>query len=125
MSGLPKRAIWCARSAGREGGRSGTSAWAAGVRPGTERRGAELRARIGELRASRARIVEAGDGERRRLERDLHDGAQQRLVALALNLKIAQTSVDEDPELARELLENSVDELTAATDELRELARGI
>jgi signal transduction histidine kinase len=90
-----------------------------------ERLAAELRARIEELRSSRARIVQAADDERRRLERDLHDGAQQRLVALALNLKIARTSVEDDPELARELLENSVGELTAATDELRELARGI
>ena len=90
-----------------------------------ERLEAELRARIEELRSSRARIVQATDDERRRLERDLHDGAQQRLVALALNLKIAQTSLDDDPDLARDLIENSVEELTAATDELRELARGI
>jgi len=55
-----------------------------------ERLAAELRARVQELRASRSRIVRAGDAERRRLERDLHDGAQQRLVALALNLRLAR-----------------------------------
>jgi signal transduction histidine kinase len=90
-----------------------------------ERLEAELRARIEELRSSRARIVRAADDERRRLERDLHDGAQQRLVALALNLKFARTSLDDDPGTARDLLADSIEELAAATDELRELARGI
>ena len=90
-----------------------------------ERLAAELRARIEELRASRARIVQAADDERRRLERDLHDGAQQRLVALALNLKFARGSIEDDPGAARELLDDAIDELTAATAELRELARGI
>jgi signal transduction histidine kinase len=88
-----------------------------------ERLAAELRARIEELRASRARIVKAGDDERRRLERDLHDGAQQRLVALVLNLKLARNS--EDPTAVRELIDDAVQELTEATAELRELARGI
>jgi signal transduction histidine kinase len=90
-----------------------------------ERLTAELRARVEDLRASRARIVQAGDEERRRLERDLHDGAQQRLVALALNLKLARSSLDSDPDGARELLDDSIGELTEATTELRELARGI
>jgi signal transduction histidine kinase len=90
-----------------------------------ERLTAELRARVEELRASRARIVKAGDEERQRLERDLHDGAQQRLVALSLNLKLAQASLDSDPDDARELLDDAVAELTEATAELRELARGI
>jgi signal transduction histidine kinase len=90
-----------------------------------ERLGAELRARIEELRASRARIVQAGDDERRRLERDLHDGAQQRLVALALNLKLARGSFDDDPDAARGLIDDAIEELTEATAELRELARGI
>jgi signal transduction histidine kinase len=88
-----------------------------------ERLSAELRARIDELRASRARIVHAGDEERRRLERDLHDGAQQRLVALALNLKRARDTAD--PEAMRELTAEALQELTEATAELRELARGI
>jgi signal transduction histidine kinase len=90
-----------------------------------ERLAAELRARIEELRASRARIVQATDDERRRLERDLHDGAQQRLVALALNLRLAQSALEDDPATARELLGDAIDELSEATAELRELARGI
>jgi signal transduction histidine kinase len=90
-----------------------------------ERLAAELRARIEDLRSSRARIVQATDNERRRLERDLHDGAQQRLVALALNLKFASRSFDEDPAAARALIDDAIEELTEATAELRELARGI
>jgi signal transduction histidine kinase len=90
-----------------------------------ERLAAELRARIEELRASRARIVQAGDDERRRVERDLHDGAQQRLVALALNLNLARGSFDRDPDAALELIDDAVKELTETTAELRELARGI
>lgn len=86
---------------------------------------AELRRKVEELRASRARIVEAGYAERRRVERDLHDGAQQRLVALAMSLKLARSRLDSDPEAAMELLDESVAELAAATAELRELARGI
>jgi signal transduction histidine kinase len=86
---------------------------------------AELQARLEELRESRARIVEAGYAERRRLERDLHDGAQQRLVALALDLKRVRARLERDPGAAGELLEGAADELAAATEELRELARGI
>ena len=79
---------------------------------------------VAELRASRARIVEAGDAERRRLERDLHDGAQSRLVALALLLRSARKRADGDPELA-ELLDHAQEELHTSLEELRELARGI
>jgi len=89
-----------------------------------ERLAAELRARIDDLRASRARIVQAADEERRRLERDLHDGAQQRLIALQLNLKMATASL-EDPEAARAMIDEAITELSEATAELRELARGI
>ena len=78
-----------------------------------------------ELRASRARRVAAGDDERRRLERNLHDGAQQRLVALSLALRLAQAKVGDDPAAARELLDGASEELTQALAELRELARGI
>jgi signal transduction histidine kinase len=85
---------------------------------------AELRVRLEELRASRARLVEAGDAERRRLERDLHDGAQSRLVALALLLRGARARADSDPELA-EILDRAQDELKTGLAELRELARGI
>jgi signal transduction histidine kinase len=85
---------------------------------------AELQARLEELRASRARIMEAGDAERRRLERDLHDGAQSRLVGLALLLRSARTRAAADAELAQ-LLDRAQDELQTSLEELRELARGI
>jgi signal transduction histidine kinase len=78
---------------------------------------------VEELRASRARIVEAGTAERRRLERDLHDGAQSRLVALALLLRSARSRAG-DPKLA-ELLDQAQEELQTSLAELRELARGI
>jgi PAS domain S-box-containing protein len=78
---------------------------------------AEARA---QLAASRARIVQAGDAERRRLERNLHDGAQQRLVSLSLTLRLAARRHGDDPELLR-----AGDELAQALEELRELARGI
>jgi PAS domain S-box-containing protein len=78
-----------------------------------------------ELRRSRARLVEASDVERRRLERNLHDGAQQRLVSLSLMLRLAQARVADDPETAHRLLGQASDELTHALEELRELARGI
>jgi signal transduction histidine kinase len=85
---------------------------------------AELRARVEELRASRARLVEAGDAERRRLERDLHDGAQSRLVALALLLRTAGLRVKDQPDAAA-LLDRAQAELQTSLAELRELARGI
>ena len=89
-----------------------------------QRLSAELRARIEDLRTSRARLVEAGDTERRRLERNLHDGAQSRLVALALKLRLARTRAEGHPEIAS-ILDESSAELQAGLDELRELARGI
>jgi PAS domain S-box-containing protein len=78
-----------------------------------------------ELRASRTRIVEAGDQARQRIERDLHDGAQQRLVNVGLGLRLAHSELDESPSEAGVLLEDAMRELTRATAELRELARGI
>ena len=77
------------------------------------------------LAASRARIVEAADTERRRLERNLHDGAQQRLVSLALHLRLIRATLRRDPEAAETLLSQADTELGHALDELRELARGI
>jgi signal transduction histidine kinase len=77
------------------------------------------------LRRSRARILEAGLKERRRLERNLHDGAQQRLVALSLSLRVVQGTVHKDPAKAAELLAGAGEELTLALEELRELARGL
>lgn len=81
---------------------------------------AELQAQLGTLRASRARIVAAGDAERRRVERDLHDGAQQRLLALGLALQLLR-----DDGADAQLLAEAEDELQAALRELRQLARGI
>jgi signal transduction histidine kinase len=78
-----------------------------------------------ELAASRARLVSAGDEERRRLERNLHDGAQQRLVSLSLSLRLAQGKLASDPEGAKDLLSAAKLELDVALEELRELARGI
>jgi signal transduction histidine kinase len=103
----------------------GSVAAAAGLAVQHERLNAELRAKVQELRASRARLVEVGTAERRRLERNLHDGAQQRLVALSLTLRIAQGRVHTDPERANELLSAAQEELSLALEELRELARGI
>jgi signal transduction histidine kinase len=78
-----------------------------------------------QLTASRTRIVEAGDAERRRLERNLHDGAQQRLVALAVDLTLIGLTLDKDPTAARTTLMEAQELLTQGLDELRELARGI
>jgi PAS domain S-box-containing protein len=99
----------------------------------TERRAAEeaLRnreieqARTEEMRASRARIVAAADNARRRIERDLHDGAQQRLVALALEVRLARSRVEKDPADAVPFLDRIAEGLGEASAELRELARGI
>src|SRR5205085_6117647 len=78
-----------------------------------------------QLATSRMRIVEAADAERRRLERNLHDGAQQRLVSLALMLREVEAKLDDEPEAARTRLAEAREELGLAIDELRELARGI
>ncbi|HET8873078.1 MAG TPA: PAS domain S-box protein [Gaiellaceae bacterium] len=86
---------------------------------------AELHVRLEELAASRSRIVTAGDVARRRLERNLHDGAQQRLVTLSLSLRVALEKLDSDPAAARAALAEGCDELGLALDELRELARGL
>jgi signal transduction histidine kinase len=85
----------------------------------------ELEAKIAELEASRARIVEAHHDERRRLERNLHDGAQQRLVTLSLTLRLAEARAHEEPAAVPELLASARAELAEALSELRELARGI
>jgi signal transduction histidine kinase len=84
-----------------------------------------LRKQAGELRESRARIVASGDAERRRVERDLHDGAQQHLVALAINLRLARDIVTEDPAAADEMLGQMADDVQLTIKELRELAHGI
>jgi signal transduction histidine kinase len=78
-----------------------------------------------QLAASRARIVEVGDAERRRLERNLHDGAQQRLVSLALDLRMVEATLEKDPPAARRTLTSAQEQLAKGLEELRELARGI
>jgi signal transduction histidine kinase len=91
-----------------------------------ERLQAEARFQLEELRASRFRIVQSGDAERRRLVRDLHDGAQQRLVTLSLALRLARTRLGRDPELALAgRIGQAETELRAALADLRELAHGI
>jgi signal transduction histidine kinase len=89
-----------------------------------ERLKADLRARLEELRVSRLRIVEAGDNARRRIERDLHDGAQQQLVSLSLQLRVLKARLKAEPELAG-LVDQLSAQLAQALEELRELARGI
>jgi signal transduction histidine kinase len=86
---------------------------------------AQSDARLVELRASRQRLVSAADAERRRIERDLHDGAQQRLVTLALQLSLIQRRIRDDPGDAEQLVASASDELARSLAELRELARGI
>ncbi len=86
-----------------------------------ERLAAQVRAQLEEVKASRARIVDAADAERRRVERDLHDGAQQRLVALAMRLDLARQSND----ASAALLDDATSELRAAVAEVRDLARGL
>jgi signal transduction histidine kinase len=90
-----------------------------------ERLLAESEARLAEVEASRQRIVAAGDAERRRLERNLHDGAQQRLVALSLQLRMIRSDIRRDPAQAEERVTSASDELAHSLEELRELARGI
>lgn len=85
----------------------------------------EVRGQADELRASRARVVTAADEARRRIERDLHDGAQQRLVAIAVQLRLAAASVSSEDVRMRSVLQDIIEELGQATDELRALAHGI
>jgi len=102
-----------------------TATAAAGLALDNERLKADLRARLQDLRASRARIVEAGDRERQRVERNLHDGAQQRLMNVAMVVRLAESraqAVDADLD---GLLGEAADELDGAIRDLRELARGL
>jgi signal transduction histidine kinase len=85
----------------------------------------ELRAQAEALRESRARIVASGDAERRKLERDLHDGAQQNLVALAVSLRLVRDMLDDEPAAAGQMLDQVADDLRVTIGELRDLAHGI
>ena len=86
---------------------------------------AELRARLAELQASRARLVEATETERRRIERDLHDGTQQRLVSIAMTLGLAESKLAADRPAVQPVLREAREALTVALAELRELTQGI
>jgi signal transduction histidine kinase len=85
----------------------------------------ELRKQADELRSSRARIVASGDAERRRVERNLHDGAQQHLVAMAINLRLARDIVTDDPPAAAAMLDQLAEDVRGTIQDLRELAHGI
>jgi signal transduction histidine kinase len=97
---------------------------AAGIALESARLHAELRARLEELRGSRARIVDAGQTERKRLERNLHDGAQQRLIALSLELGLWEEGLQSDPEASRRL-DQARGEIATSLEELRDVARGL
>jgi signal transduction histidine kinase len=97
---------------------------AAGMSLENARLQAELRARVEELRGSRARVIDAGQKERQLLERDLHDGAQQRLIALSLRLSLLKSSLPDEPE-ARQELDAARSEIALSLEELRDVARGI
>jgi signal transduction histidine kinase len=89
------------------------------------RRARALRERVDDLRHARQRIIAAADAERRRIERDLHDGAQQRMVAVAVTLGLAEAQFKADPDQAHKLIAQAREEAQLAVKELRELARGI
>lgn len=101
------------------------AAAAAGIALESARLHEDIQAGLDELRASRSRLVEASDTERRRLERNLHDGAQQRLVAVTLQLRLIEARIRGDPAEAERLVRTAGDELVESLDELRELARGL
>jgi signal transduction histidine kinase len=105
--------------------RAGLMLRLAGVRAELERQHRDLEKREGELTASRERLIGAQDAERRRLERDLHDGAQQHLVALAVNLRLVQTLTQHAPERATDLLARQGDAAAVAIETLSSLSRGI
>ena len=109
-----------------EPGESGTLTVRLARALGEPRLVTERPGQLEDLRASRARVVAVGDAERRRLERDLHDGAQQRLVSLSLAVRLARTQLgpDEDPDLTS-AMDRAGEEIGAAIEELRELAHGI
>jgi signal transduction histidine kinase len=86
---------------------------------------ADLTARIGELETSRARVVDSAEAERRRIERDLHDGAQQRLVSLAMELGRARAKFDSDPQAAQAIVGQAHEQAKEALTELRNLVRGV
>jgi len=118
IGGLVLVAPWATRALARLDLNVGR--WLLGLRPRDE-----LGARVSQLETSRAAAVDSAEAERRRIERDLHDGAQQRLVSLAMGLGAARERLDDDPEGGRELVAESHKEAKAALKEIRDLVRGI
>ncbi len=118
IAGLVVVAPWATRALARLDLNVGR--WLLGLRPSDE-----LGARVSQLETSRAAAVDSAEAERRRIERDLHDGAQQRLVSLAMGLGAARERLDEDPEGGRELVAEAHEEAKAALKEIRDLVRGI
>jgi signal transduction histidine kinase len=116
--GLTLAAPWIARAVAGTEGRLAVSLLGPSERT-------TLANRVDELRARREQLVDVVEAERRRIERDLHDGAQQRLVALAMNLGMAKEKFDRDPAAAKALMEEAHAEAKLAMVELRNLARGI
>ena len=124
QAGLPRPLAALIHDPALDPGLVRAAAAAAGMAIDNARLHAEVRAQLEEVRASRQRIVEAGDRERRRVERNLHDGAQQRLAALALSLAMLRDRDGADPAQTASLAQ-ALAELKQAIGELRELARGI
>jgi signal transduction histidine kinase len=89
------------------------------------RRARMLRGRVDDLHGARQRIIAAADAERRRIERDLHDGAQQRMVAVAVALALAEKRLRDDPNAAAQLIAQAREEAERAVQDIRDLARGI
>jgi len=126
QAGQPLAAILHDPALGEDPGLVTAVAAAVRLAVDNERLAAEVRAQLDEVRASRSRIVEASDAERRRVERNLHDGAQQRLVALSLALRSARAQLPPDAEPATAAtLDRASEQLATALAELRELAKGI
>jgi signal transduction histidine kinase len=98
---------------------------AAGLAIDNERLHAELRARLADLRASRARLVDATEVERRRIERDLHDGTQQRLVSIGMTLGLLEARLPDDAQETKPLVDEARTALASTLSELRDLTQGI
>ncbi len=125
LNGEPVAAVVYDRKNGDQSALLGPAGSAAALSLENVRLEAALRAQVEELKRSRALLVEATDNERRRIERDLHDGAQQHLISIALNLTFATKRIAVDPTEAARMVTESTSALTAVTEELRDLARGI
>lgn len=125
LNGEPVAAILYDKSIGDQHDLIRAAGGAAALTLENQRLAAELRAHVKELRDSRVRLVEAADAERKRIERNLHDGAQQQLLSIALNMNLAAAKLTDDPEETAAMFKSAAISLTNVTEELRNLARGI